>query len=107
MIGMAESVQGQLVRQSLVAVSAESGERIWHFQTVHHGLWDYDLPAAPTLVDITVDSRYQGVRFLSRALLMCSINYGRTCVANEKDQAPSQVPGEVASLHNHFRRSRP
>ena len=30
---------------------------MWHFQGVHHGLWDYDFPAAPTLVDITVDGR--------------------------------------------------
>ena len=30
------------------------GKRVWHFQTVHHGLWDYDLPCAPLLVDITV-----------------------------------------------------
>ena len=32
----------------------ETGERVWHRQLVHHGLWDYDLPAAPNLVDITV-----------------------------------------------------
>jgi quinoprotein glucose dehydrogenase len=33
------------------------GERRWHFQAVHHGLWDYDLSAAPNLVTITVDGR--------------------------------------------------
>ena len=32
-----------------------TGERVWHYQFVHHGVWDYDLPAAPTLVDITVE----------------------------------------------------
>ena len=46
-----------LFAESLVAVDAETGERQWHFQMVHHGLWDYDLPAAPNLVDITVDGR--------------------------------------------------
>ncbi|MEX0619159.1 MAG: PQQ-binding-like beta-propeller repeat protein [Pseudohongiellaceae bacterium] len=46
-----------LFSQSLVAVDAETGERVWHFQTVHHGLWDYDPPAAPILMDITVDGR--------------------------------------------------
>lgn len=46
-----------LFAESIVAVNAETGERIWHFQTVHHGVWDYDLPAAPTLVDIVVDGR--------------------------------------------------
>ena len=44
-----------LFAESLVCLDAATGERIWHFQMVHHGLWDYDLPAAPTLVDITVD----------------------------------------------------
>ena len=32
---------------SLVALDARTGKRIWHFQTVHHDIWDYDLPAAP------------------------------------------------------------
>jgi quinoprotein glucose dehydrogenase len=35
-----------------VALDIETGVRKWHFQTVHHGLWDYDLPAAPNLIDI-------------------------------------------------------
>lgn len=43
-----------LFSQSLVAVNAETGERVWHYQMVHHGLWDYDPPAAPILMDITV-----------------------------------------------------
>ena len=46
-----------LFAESLVALDIETGERIWHFQAVHHGLWDYDFPAAPNLVDITVDGR--------------------------------------------------
>ncbi len=46
-----------LFAESLVALDARTGERIWHFQAVHHGVWDYDFPAAPNLVDITVDGR--------------------------------------------------
>ena len=46
-----------LFGQSLVGVEAATGKRVWHFQTVHHDLWDYDPPAAPILVDITVDGR--------------------------------------------------
>ena len=38
-------------------LDARTGERVWHFQIVHHGVWDYDLPAAPNLVDIEVDGR--------------------------------------------------
>ena len=46
-----------LFAESLVCLDARTGERRWHFQTVHHGLWDYDLSAAPNLVTITVDGR--------------------------------------------------
>ena len=46
-----------LFANSLVALDAKTGERVWHFQFVHHDVWDYDLPAAPNLVDITVDGR--------------------------------------------------
>ena len=44
-----------LYSQSLVCLDAKTGKRVWHFQTVHHGIWDYDLPAAPVLIDIKVD----------------------------------------------------
>ena len=46
-----------LFAESLVCLDATTGKRVWHFQGVHHGLWDYDFPAAPILVDITVDGR--------------------------------------------------
>ena len=46
-----------LFGESLVCLEAATGKLVWHFQTVHHGLWDYDLPAAPNLVDITVGGR--------------------------------------------------
>ena len=46
-----------LFAESLVCLDARTGERRWHFQAVHHGVWDYDLSAAPNLVTITVDGR--------------------------------------------------
>ena len=46
-----------LFSDSLVAVDLETGERVWHFQITHHDVWDWDLPAAPILADITVDGR--------------------------------------------------
>ena len=46
-----------LFSDSLVAVDLETGERVWHYQTVHHDVWDYDLPCAPILADITVNGR--------------------------------------------------
>jgi glucose dehydrogenase len=46
-----------LFSDSLVAVDVKTGQRKWHFQIVHHPIWDYDLSSAPLLADITVDGR--------------------------------------------------
>ena len=46
-----------LFAESLVALDIETGQRMWHFQAVHHGVWDYDFGSAPNLVDIQVDGR--------------------------------------------------
>ena len=46
-----------LFSDSLVAVDLETGERLWYYQFIHHDVWDWDLPCAPILVDITVDGR--------------------------------------------------
>ena len=46
-----------LFAESIVCLDARNGERVWHFQAVHHGLWDYDFASTPNLVDITVDGR--------------------------------------------------
>ena len=46
-----------LYSESLVCLDATTGEKVWHYQVVHHGLWDYDLPAAPNLIDITVGGK--------------------------------------------------
>jgi quinoprotein glucose dehydrogenase len=46
-----------LFAESLVAVDLQTGERRWHFQFVHHPIWDYDVPCAPILADITVDGK--------------------------------------------------
>ena len=46
-----------LFAESVVCIDVKTGKRVWHFQTLHHGLWDYDLPAAPVLGDITVNGR--------------------------------------------------
>ena len=90
-----------LFAESLVCLNAESGERVWHFQMVHHGIWDYDLPAAPNLLDLTVDGREikamaqvtkQGFTYvLDRAT-------GEPVWPIEERETPSStVPGESAS----------
>ena len=46
-----------LFANSLVCIDAKTGERVWHYQLVHHDLWDYDPASAPVLGDITVDGK--------------------------------------------------
>jgi len=46
-----------LFAESIIAVDVETGERVWHFQAIHHGLWDWDFPTGPNLLDLTVDGR--------------------------------------------------
>ena len=46
-----------LFAESIVCLDARTGARKWHFQTVHHGLWDYDIPAPPVLGTVSVNGR--------------------------------------------------
>ena len=46
-----------LFGESLVALDLKTGQRKWHYQLVHHGIWDFDIPCAPILADITVNGR--------------------------------------------------
>ncbi len=46
-----------LFGESIVAVDLHTGERRWHYQLVHHGIWDFDIPSAPILADLVVEGR--------------------------------------------------
>ncbi|MCH7671598.1 MAG: PQQ-binding-like beta-propeller repeat protein [Proteobacteria bacterium] len=46
-----------LFAASLIALDADSGRRAWHFQMVHHDIWNYDTPTAPILLDVNIDGR--------------------------------------------------
>ena len=46
-----------LFSTSIVALEAATGRRVWHFQTIHHDIWDWDNPTAPILADVTIDGR--------------------------------------------------
>jgi glucose dehydrogenase len=50
-----------LFAETLVALDLKTGKRKWHFQVVHHGLWDYDLTGAPLLMDVTIDGKLRKV----------------------------------------------
>ncbi|HSC17016.1 MAG TPA: PQQ-binding-like beta-propeller repeat protein, partial [Gammaproteobacteria bacterium] len=46
-----------LYSSSLVCLDAKTGERVWHYQLIHHDIWDWDNPTAPILMDLVVDGR--------------------------------------------------
>jgi len=46
-----------LFADSVVCLDAKTGKRVWHYQLIHHEMWDYDIPAAPVLLDITVNGK--------------------------------------------------
>ncbi|MDP2389081.1 MAG: pyrroloquinoline quinone-dependent dehydrogenase, partial [Acidobacteriota bacterium] len=89
-----------LFAESLVCLDANTGERKWHFQIVHHGLWDYDPASAPNLVTITVDGqRIDAVVQLTKqgwAFVFDRVT-GRPVWPIEERAVPrSDVPGEAS-----------
>lgn len=92
--------------ESLVCLNAATGELVWHFQMVHHGLWDYDLPAAPNLVDITVDGKaIKAVAQISKQAFVYVFDRvtGEPVWPIEERPVPaSDVPGERAALTQPF-----
>ena len=53
----AERPGDNLYSETLLAVDLNTGERKWHYQLVHHGIWDFDIPCAPILFDTVIDGR--------------------------------------------------
>ena len=90
-----------LFGNSIVALDAKTGKRKWHFQMVHHDIWDYDTPMAPNLMDVTIDGK-------PRKIIAVSTKQGWLYVFDRETGAPiwpmpetpvlqSDVPGEVTS----------
>ncbi len=90
-----------LFAESLVALDADTGERIWHFQAVHHGVWDYDFPTAPNLVDIVVDGRpIKAIAQVSKQAFTYVFDRETgepVWPIEERPVPPSTVPGERLS----------
>ena len=86
---------------SLLALDVETGERRWHFQLVHHDIWNYDTPTAPILMDVTVDGRdIPGVFQVTKQSFVYSFNRetGAPIWPIEERAVPqSRVPGERLS----------
>jgi quinoprotein glucose dehydrogenase len=90
-----------LFAESLVSLDAATGRRRWHYQLVHHGIWDYDPPAAPVLADVTIDGR-------PRRIVVQVTKHGFAFVFDrvtgepiwpieERPVPQSDVPGEATS----------
>ncbi len=90
-----------LFSNSLVALNAETGERVWHFQMVHHDLWEYDTIGPPTLGEVTVAGRrIKTVMQPSKTgfLYVFDRETGEPVwPIEERPVPPSTVPGERAS----------
>jgi quinoprotein glucose dehydrogenase len=90
-----------LFGDSIVCLDVRTGKRIWHYQLVHHGLWDYDTPAAPVLLDIVVDGRpIKAVAQVTKqgfCFVFDRVTGEPVWPIKERWVPPSTVPGESAS----------
>jgi quinoprotein glucose dehydrogenase len=90
-----------LFANCLIALNAESGKRIWHFQGVRHDLWDRDFPSPPTLVTVNRDGKeIDAVAQTTKqgfVYLFDRVNGKPLFPIEYKKYPPSSVPGEVAA----------
>ncbi|MCC7415652.1 MAG: pyrroloquinoline quinone-dependent dehydrogenase [Acidobacteria bacterium] len=95
-----------LFAETLVCLDAATGQRKWHFQIVHHGLWDYDPPAPPNLVTITVGGRrIDAVVQLTKqgfAFVFDRVTGDPVWPIEERPVPQSDVPGEETSATQPF-----
>lgn len=97
----ADRVGDDLFADTLLALDAETGKRIWHFQGVHHDIWDRDFPSPPALLTVTHDGkRIDAVAQTSKqgfVYLFDRTNGEALFPISEKPYPASDVPGEVSA----------
>ncbi|MFP6584608.1 MAG: PQQ-binding-like beta-propeller repeat protein [Candidatus Hydrogenedentota bacterium] len=97
----ADRTGDNLFANCLIALDAKTGERIWHYQFVHHDLWDRDLPAPPNLLTVTHDGkRIDAVAQITKSAHVFLFNRetGESLFPiKEIDVPASDLPGEIAS----------
>ncbi len=95
-----------LFANSLIALDARTGRRVWHFQMVHHDLWDRDLPAPPNLLSVVRDGRrVDAVAQVTKSghVFVFNRETGEPLFPiEERPVPPSGLRGEVASLTQPF-----
>ena len=91
-----------LFANSLVCLDARTGRRVWHYQVVHHDIWDFDLPSPPNLVDIIVGGReIPAVALVTKQgwVFVFDRRNGKPVWPIHEVPAPqSQAPGERTAL---------
>ncbi len=96
-----DRIGNDLFADTLLALDANTGKRIWYFQGVHHDIWDRDFPAAPALVTVEHDGkRVDAVAQTTKqgyVYLFNRVTGQPLFPIEEKKYPPSTVPGEVAS----------
>jgi quinoprotein glucose dehydrogenase len=97
----ADRIGNDLFANSLIALNAETGQRIWHFQAVHHDLWDRDFDAPPALVTVTRNGKpVPAIAQTSKQGYLYLFNRvdGTPLFPMQTKKYPaSTVPGEVAA----------
>jgi quinoprotein glucose dehydrogenase len=98
----ADRIGNDLFANCLIALDARTGKRLWHFQNVHHDLWDYDNVAAPMLITVNHDGKkLDAVAMAGKTgyLYVFDRVTGQPIWPIEERQVPSktEIPGEVLS----------
>jgi quinoprotein glucose dehydrogenase len=90
-----------LFGESLVALDLKTGKRVWHYQLIHHGIWDWDIPCAPILTDITVNgTKIKAIAQPTKqawVYVFDRLTGKPVWPIEEKPVPPSDAPGEKAS----------
>ena len=96
-----ERLGNNLFAESVICIEAQTGERVWHFQAVHHGIWDYDFAAMPVLGDITVNGRQiKAIMQVSKQAFTYVFDRETgepVWPIEERPVPPSTIPGEQAA----------
>ena len=90
-----------LFSDSLVAVDLETGDRLWHYQFIHHDVWDWDIPCAPILADVVIDGVERQVvaqpTKQTWLYVFDRVTGEPIWPIEEREVEPSDVPGELLS----------
>ena len=97
-----------LFSDSIVAVDLEIGDRLWHYQVIHHDVWDWDFPCAPVLVDVEIEGRPGITKIVAQPskqgwLYVLDRETGEPIwPIEEREVEASDVPGERLALTQPF-----